>query len=311
MKEIGVRLQFDAVSQKLRKIRYTPMGVPESTLNNSIEVIYNGGKLFSPGHAPTCESVSEDFPPTTLGAFKQSDRTYCMSFKDGLNFEFKIKDSETFNAFKEKKEHPIRIGNYSPQAVSAEVVPPHGVPTPVDEVPRFEVWPHEGVQLIKPNSDEPSWILLGSGIQDVLSVLGTPDITGDEFLNFFDYGIDVKLDKDNACLVKKIIIHTNIPGCPNFGRFKRAGFEIFTDRGDKKNRIRALSQDCNNETTLHELIERWGDPGQPIVAINPNFSNVQYFYHFGRGLNVEVNASGIISSLEVCSRCLHDSGNLQ
>ena len=304
MKELGVRLQFDGHSQRLKRIRYTPTSVSENRINNTNEVIYDEKKLFSSEMIPNCEFITSVFPPTMLGVFRQSDRTYSMCFKDGVNFEFKIKDSETFNLFKDKKEHPIRLGNYSPCVAAFEILHSSSAPTSSTELPRFEIYPYEGVKLRLPNSSHGSWIRLGSGIQDVVSTLGPPERTGHVFLNFFNFGLDVKIDQDNGCVVRKIVLHANIPGHSNFGRYRRALFDIMTD-SNKKNKAKLSSSDeirINNESRIEDLIEKWSDPGPPVVLSNPSFPQVQYFYHFDCGLNVEVNSNGIIGSIELYSR---------
>lgn len=304
IKDLGLRLQFDGKTQRLRKIRYSPASTPDNSQANYTVINYNGKTLFSCELSPTCETIASVFPPTMLGVFRQTDRTYTMSFKDGMNVEFRIKDSETFNILKDKNEHPVRLGTFSPPVQSVEVISSTPESPSPEELPRFEVHPYEGVKFVHPLTKKSAWIQLGSGIQDVMSVLGPPDHKGNNFLNFFNYGIDVKIDKDNACSVSKIVLHTNIPGHIGFGKYRRAWFDVVPQKGDKKSKASMDGSDIRvtNETSLRELNDIWNEPGKPLISSIPNFPNVQYFLQFHRGLNVEVNAVGVIASLEVCCR---------
>jgi len=108
---------------------------------------------------------------------------------------------------------------------------------------------HDGVVLrFYPLSTEPVHIRLGvTTAQDLLCDLGPPlrtfykeddrmsihsrprsDEEGVEspyFYNYFQYGIDF-LISDNTHVVKKIILHTNVPGTPLFQRYKRCPWQI-------------------------------------------------------------------------------------
>ncbi|KAI0268387.1 UPF0183-domain-containing protein [Gloeopeniophorella convolvens] len=108
---------------------------------------------------------------------------------------------------------------------------------------------HDGVVLrFYPTTSPPVHVRLGvTTAQDLLSDLGPPLRTyykeddrmaiharshhEDEspessyFYNYFQHGIDF-LISDNTHIVKKIILHSNVPGTPLFQRYKRCPWQI-------------------------------------------------------------------------------------
>ncbi|EMD40774.1 hypothetical protein CERSUDRAFT_111359 [Gelatoporia subvermispora B] len=117
------------------------------------------------------------------------------------------------------------------------------------EVERAVVKIHDGITLqFHPSSSTQIRIKLGiSSAQDLICDLGPPlrihykeddrmtiharsldregDSDTDYFYNYLQYGVDFLID-GSTHLVKKIVLHTNIPGSPLFQRYKRCPWEI-------------------------------------------------------------------------------------
>ncbi|KAI0677565.1 UPF0183-domain-containing protein [Trametes maxima] len=117
------------------------------------------------------------------------------------------------------------------------------------ELSRAIVKVHEGVTLqFYPSGSEPVQVLLGSSTaQDLTVELGPPlrvhykeddrmtihsrssqsetDADSDYFYNYQQHGVDF-LISGSTHAVKKIVLHSNVPGTPLFQRYKRCPWEI-------------------------------------------------------------------------------------
>ncbi|KAL7282369.1 hypothetical protein ACG7TL_003839 [Trametes sanguinea] len=122
-------------------------------------------------------------------------------------------------------------------------------PAMYGELHRAVVKVHEGVTLqFYPSDSEPIQVLLGtSTAQDLTVELGPPlrthykeddrmtiharnhqseaESDGDYFYNYQQHGIDF-LISGTTHTVKKIILHSNVPGSPLFQRYKRCPWEV-------------------------------------------------------------------------------------
>ncbi|OBZ70459.1 hypothetical protein A0H81_09967 [Grifola frondosa] len=122
-------------------------------------------------------------------------------------------------------------------------------PVMTGDVQRAIIKVHDGVTLhFYPSTSEPVRIQLGSTTaQDLTCDLGPPlrihykeddrmtiharsgsaddDTDTDYFYNYLQHGIDF-LVSGSTHIVKKIILHTNVPGTPLFQRYKRCPWEI-------------------------------------------------------------------------------------
>jgi hypothetical protein len=57
--------------------------------------------------------------------------------------------------------------------------------------------------------------------------------TRDYFLNYFGLGLDLLVD-GNTSRIRKIVVHTNVPGHPEFGHYNKCNFElVFRGSGNK------------------------------------------------------------------------------
>ncbi|KAI0353606.1 UPF0183-domain-containing protein [Trametes cingulata] len=122
-------------------------------------------------------------------------------------------------------------------------------PAMAGELSQALVKVHEGITLhFYPSGSEPIRVLLGSSTaQDLTVDLGPPlrvhykeddrmtihsrsspsdaDADGDYFYNYQQHGIDF-LISGSTHTVKKIVLHSNVPGTPLFQRYKRCPWEI-------------------------------------------------------------------------------------
>ncbi|KAI9001067.1 UPF0183-domain-containing protein [Trametes punicea] len=122
-------------------------------------------------------------------------------------------------------------------------------PAMAGELSRAVVKVHKGITMhFYPSSSEPVQVLLGATTaQDLVVDLGPPlrvhykeddrmtiharssqtegDSDGDYFYNYQQHGIDF-LISGNTHIVKKIVMHSNVPGTPLFQRYKRCLWEI-------------------------------------------------------------------------------------
>ncbi|KAI0375581.1 UPF0183-domain-containing protein [Pilatotrama ljubarskyi] len=122
-------------------------------------------------------------------------------------------------------------------------------PAMVGELSRAVAKVHEGITLyFYPSGSEPTRILLGSSTaQDLTVDLGPPlrvhykeddrmtihsrgnqsdaGADGDYFYNYQQHGMDF-LISGATHTVKKIVLHSNVPGTPLFQRYKRCPWEI-------------------------------------------------------------------------------------
>jgi hypothetical protein len=283
-------LTFHPENQTLIRIAIGPLPHDvqkhESWANYSI--MHADRELWnSSGTALDCRKVLSVFPPTNLGKFDRAELTYEIDYKQGVSFRFLIRDRETFDTFNSRLEHPSSIGDYSPEVELITFASPTSV---VAEPPiKFIIFPEEGVQMKKAGKSGGQFIRIGSGVQSVFSILGTPDSTFEEFFNYFRLGIDVRI-LDNS--VSDIVMHANVPGHYLFGRYERAWFE-FDAGGKKKGGTR-----IDSTAKINDLVDILGDPGAPIV-VDSQPCGLRYCYHFPRSVCAETTLGGIIASLTV------------
>jgi len=212
-----------------------------------------------------------------------------MGYKQGISFNFTIKNKATFEALKSRMEHPALLGDYSPAVTEISITrPPHSSEDTQQGNTVYEIFVEDGVRIL--GKDGGHFIRLGSGRQSVLSILGSPEalFKEGEFYNYFKSGIDIKFEYDS---VEKIILHSNLPGHHLFGRYDRAWFEF-----DSKNKN---AKRIDNTSKIKELINTFGDPGPPVI-VDDHPCGLRYYYNFSKSLTVETNPEGFIASIAVC-----------
>lgn len=259
---------------------------------SSYAVSFENQEIWNDKGFGDCKRVVSAFPPTTLGRFGDCPPSYELKYKQGVSFEFEIENRETLEALQDRHDHPTDYKGYSPALRMISVI------SGSDDAPpkqMIEVFPNEGIRIHKPDQTR-VFIELGCGLQSLVSCLGLPDsVYGDNVFNYFRFGIDVKMSGTGARRITQIVLHTNLPGVANFGRYERAWFQF--DHKRKKARGGSDVQ-LNNLSKLPELIEALGDPGPPIVIDDPSVDS-RHFYSFPSGTLMEISQSGFISSVHL------------
>lgn len=140
----------------------------------------------------------------------------------------------------------------------------------------------------------------------------------DYFYNYYDLGIDVLFDKSTHT-VKKVILHTNIPGHAEFSIYRKCAFTLSQancDAGEsgsfrkgkvrqkpKGNRIvsraRSTAKPITSESQWSEVEATFGSAGKPMVrdtGVVTNPFGATYLYAY-EGIIFEVLKSGHIASV--------------
>ena len=283
----GAVLEFDPTNQTLTSVQ---LNLPQS--QHEIGLSIHGQDISR----PDCRRILSVLPPTTIGTFDRKNLAYTIRFKSGIEFRMRCDTESRFEEFLKHNEHPIGSRDYSPNVdriiVSAESR------EALDSYPRFDIYPQEGVLFFSATSGDPMWIRLGNNIQIVLSVLGPPDEICGSFYNYFDHGVDIKLDSKSN--VDKIIFHFNQPGHDLFGRYKRCSIRFKSVRSVRTKPPKSDDKDYNeSEISLENLKSLFGAPGEPLVVNCADWPSVKYYFSFNNGIIGEFTAKQAPASLEV------------
>ncbi|KAJ1985017.1 hypothetical protein H4R34_000274 [Dimargaris verticillata] len=120
----------------------------------------------------------------------------------------------------------------------------------------------------------------------------------DYFYNYYEYGFDVLLDGSNhRC--KKVLLHTNVPGHYDFGRYQKCFFALNIASGSDTSpaQAEAICHDSKWDT-VRALFDQ--TPGEPVIfnrgssEQNP-FGPTLFYGH--RGLIFEVMQNGYIPTV--------------
>lgn len=261
---------------------------------STYSVCFENQQIWNDRESSDCKKVVSAFPPTTLGHFSDSPPSYELNYKQGVSFRFDIRNKEILQVLRDRQEHPTDYKGCSPTLLSLSVFPRSD--EILDTSKRlFEIYPNEGVRIHKPDQTR-IFIELGAGHQSLISSLGLPDsIHEDEVFNYFQYGIDVKIPRSGSNRISHIVLHTNLPGMTEFGRYQRAWFQF----DQKRKKVRDGPQvQVNNMSKLPQVIDALGDPGPPIV-IEDLTSSSRHFYSFPGGILMEISQAGFISSVHL------------
>eukprot|EP00347_Sterkiella_histriomuscorum_P009332 403341615 len=127
-------------------------------------------------------------------------------------------------------------------------------------------------KLVKINLLDPTLILFGDHLMDILRLLGNPNKEyhheGFLFLNYLNLGMDLKID--STYRLQKFILHTNQIHHPYFGFHDRCYFELFIDKGnsDVKGHVQRQEEIIN----LNEELKESGISLSDQIA-NSNYSS--------------------------------------
>ncbi len=294
----ALQLVVEGFTQRVKEIRVRVLKENSQSpsmnpLWTSYAFTYEGKLVHSPDEPADCRKIMTIFPPTTLGQFDSRDLSYSVLFNNGISFRFQIKDKATFENLKARRDHPVLVDGYSPIMSEIRIMTRELSDTErLSSLPRFEVYPNEGVSLKLPFEDSSIVLRLGVGPQDIMSALGFPDDQWNGIFNYFQYGLDVVTCPEKMNIVISLILHSNPPGHIQFGRYSRSWFVL--SQGKKKSK-----EILNNTCTIPEFAAAFGDPGQPLVVSNTSPKNIQYFYTFPNGLCIETTPDGVIASVHI------------
>jgi len=233
-------LLFSGTHQRLHTIAVRRLRDP----NPPLTLRYKGNILSSPDKELRRVNVNLAFGPTYPGEdLRYPGVRFCF---DDEGLRDKAKQQE------DRSQEVIRLLITQTDPSSGEIDALSEVPVSpfiYGELAEAIAKVHDGVVLrFYPTSSPPIHVRLGvTTAQDLLSDLGPPlrtfykeddrmaihgrghnDDQSPEpsyFYNYFQHGIDF-LISDHTHLVKKIILHTNVPGTPLFQRYKRCPWQI-------------------------------------------------------------------------------------
>ncbi|KAF9569298.1 UPF0183-domain-containing protein [Agrocybe pediades] len=236
-------LVFSGKQQRLHTICIRKLRDP----NPPITVRYQGNILSSPDHVLRRVDVSKVFGPTYPGDELRYPGVWFSFDEDRIAEGLKVPHTE------DRTQEVKRIIISQIDTEGKE----HGALDEVEEcsamageLMRAVIKVHDGVTLyFSPSkTSSPLHIRIGeTTAQDLQLDLGPPihvhykddermkihaSITASEpdegtgyFYNYFQYGLDF-LISETTHIVRKIVIHTNVPGSPLFQRYKRCNWEI-------------------------------------------------------------------------------------
>ncbi|KAF9057655.1 hypothetical protein BJ165DRAFT_1422230 [Panaeolus papilionaceus] len=235
-------LLFTGKHQRLHTICIRRLRDP----NPPVTVRYQDTVMSSPKDVLRRVGVSKVFGPTYPGDELRYPGLWFSFEEDGLTEG--MKSPQAGDRTQEVKR--ILISQIEPEGKIRDALDEVMECSPmVGDITRAVAKVHEGVTLyFYPTSSNSSvHIKLGeTTAQDLLLELGTPLRThykddermkihaatqrGDQvdsgyFYNYFQHGIDF-LISESTHTVKKIVLHTNVPGSPLFQRYKRCNWEI-------------------------------------------------------------------------------------
>jgi hypothetical protein len=281
-----VLLVFGGRNQSLASVE---LNISESTPKVSLTI--HGQDITN----PNCRRIIAVLPPTTIGVFNRDDLAYTMRFKPGLEFRMRLDTQARMQEYLSRNEHPIGSRDYSPRVdrirIYSEII------QTVAPFPRLDVIPLEGVVLYPTSLDNSLCLRLGEGIQSVLSALGPPDEICGHFYNYFEYGIDIKLDSTEKPTIERIILHSNIPGHVLFGRYKPC---LMSLRSGTQRKHQQDKEGADEEITFNSLRSLLGEPGEPLVVNDPFWPGTQYFFTFKKGVIAEFTSDETLAALEIC-----------
>jgi len=250
---LGLQLCFDAFQQDLRIISVCLSPDEADTVEKEQGALLASppltyiGRVFGGQNQPalTFRKVYGMFGPTWIGDFRvgNGQSTYLLRYP-GLAFEFPLPE-DMMEALSAARAHPVELHGRPPPTASRMWVfageSPFDAPLACAEVEAAVVRPANGVEV------RGRMLRFGSMPQDVFSDFGPPEqvfvkeVDGvqihssrsvssrvsspDYYYNYFHLGLDVLFD---GCthLMKKVILHTNMPTHERFSRYSRCFFQI-------------------------------------------------------------------------------------
>ncbi|KAJ1979749.1 hypothetical protein H4R35_001397 [Dimargaris xerosporica] len=139
---------------------------------------------------------------------------------------------------------------------------------------------------------------LAAKVPVVLSTTDQVPASRDYFYNYYELGLDVLLDgSSHRC--KKVLLHTNVPGHYDFGRYQKCFFTLKLASGSDTDPAQAETIDHDSKwDTVRALLDQ--TPGEPVIfnrgSSEQNPFGPTLFYGHGR-LIFEVMQNGYIPTV--------------
>ncbi|KAL0949450.1 hypothetical protein HGRIS_009505 [Hohenbuehelia grisea] len=234
-------LLFSGKHQRLHTICLRQLRYP----NPPVTLRYKDTVLSSTEEVLTRGGVSRTFGPTYPGDDLKYPGVW-FSFEDGISEHSKGSHPEDRN----QEVKRVFISQKALDGEDRDALDEVGeCPAMAGDVTRAVVKIHDGVTLhFHPPGVEPIHVSLGkTTAQDLVVDLGSPMRTHYKeddrmtihsttlesenepergyFYNYFQYGLDFYIS-GRTHIVQKIVLHSNIPGSPQFQRYKRCNWEI-------------------------------------------------------------------------------------
>jgi hypothetical protein len=235
----GLNLRFDSVSQRLKFIDVTDF--------SKVSILYSGMRFAGPAGAPSLRFLSEIFGPSFPCSPSAEAGGYILQYP-GVSFLFSSREELSPPDSKSSSRAPLREPPPSSATASRLFVyfgpelASRAVPPPLASDPFYFEEVHVRVGYGVWFSRRDKAITFDSSSQDVLTDLGPPSVTlsspqthslyhplsvpADLVYRYFSIGVDVTL-ASSSHRVKSIVLHTNLPGLPQFGLHRKCNFLLF------------------------------------------------------------------------------------
>eukprot|EP00735_Rhodelphis_limneticus_P009118 TRINITY_DN2547_c0_g2::TRINITY_DN2547_c0_g2_i1::g.19221::m.19221 TRINITY_DN2547_c0_g2::TRINITY_DN2547_c0_g2_i1::g.19221 ORF type:complete len:517 (+),score=53.71,sp/Q9SD33/U183_ARATH/37.34/1e-77,UPF0183/PF03676.9/2.3e-44,UPF0183/PF03676.9/4.3e-39 TRINITY_DN2547_c0_g2_i1:131-1681(+) len=308
-----LQLRFDPVSQRLRLIEVYDLSITR--------LIY-GNALFSGETCPsTFYSIYQLFGPTHPGDYSQDSRLYFLNYP-GVTFTFPI-PPQFANLYlnPHSTDLPVEFPDHTtPLATRMSIYSGSGLcdaKPPIPSTPSVYLVPTTvelGVGIHFPSGRN---VLFGASPQDVIADLGPPSNmvyrssnlnarvpSNDEdcfntsdldyLYNYFDLGLDIVFSGATHS-VRKLVLHTNIPGNPSFGQYAKSNFKFRKSGKD-------MNITCDSK--WNDIQGMLGTNAHPPAvnthgAASTTFAPTLYYYY--PGLILEVMKNHHISTVTMFS----------
>eukprot|EP00698_Gefionella_okellyi_P008550 TRINITY_DN2123_c0_g1_i13.p1 TRINITY_DN2123_c0_g1~~TRINITY_DN2123_c0_g1_i13.p1 ORF type:complete len:441 (+),score=50.16 TRINITY_DN2123_c0_g1_i13:1467-2789(+) len=286
----AVHLKFEPKSQRLRTIVFDDL--------TSVKLQCNHIDFSGPAVSPTFVLIYKLFGPAHPGEYDARNQRYVLRYP-GMSIEFPIPSK--FHSYCQSHVDipPLEFPDGTTAVADRielygvhERAPNHIAPAATNDwyMQQVLVTPFSGIVLHERNVA----IQFGTGVQDVLQSLGTPETViynpnESYFYNYRRFGFDVLFTSDTHRICK-IVLHTNFPGNTAFGEYNKCNFAI---KLGKKAVVTCDSTFDDVQTILGQAKDR------PVVVEAPSSTNpygptLLYAY---QGLVFEVLASKHIVSV--------------
>ncbi|EIE18598.1 UPF0183-domain-containing protein [Coccomyxa subellipsoidea C-169] len=314
--EHGMHLRFEPRSQRLRLVEVYDV----SRLQASSPLAVTGGA----SHPSTFVRVYDIFGPTYPGEYDEHNRMYSLHYP-GVVFLFPIPEQHAERCSESHIELPLefpdgstplaaRICVHAAAEATAQLItmaaPP---PLPADSL-YFEVVEarlRQGLHFRRGGQT----VRFGDSPQDIWSELGPPSgtsakrmdtmlihmkqapVTGaDYFYSYHSRGLDI-LFSGKTHTVRKFVLHTNVPGHPDFNVYAKCNFTLQQMPEPQAGASRGPT--ITADSTWDEVQQVLGDGGRATIhsrgfASNPFGPTLVYGY---RGVAFEALKNGHLAGL--------------